>query len=177
VPFAVDEEEVAAQPVTGRPGLDRGQVDAAHRELGEDLHQRAGVVVGKERRERGPVGARRRRQFARRRDHQEPGHRVRPVVHGRDEHGQPVSLGREVAGQRPVQFSFRGPARRLAVGGERHPLPARQAGRQPAPALRFCLRVAAHGLDVVKRGSRPCQQRELDRQRGLAADQQVTAGR
>ena len=65
VALAVDGEAVLAQPVAGRPGLDPGQVDAAHRELGEDLHQRAGVVLAQERHQRGPVRPGRRRAAGR----------------------------------------------------------------------------------------------------------------
>src|SRR5689334_16605637 len=39
VALAVDGEAVLAEPVAGGPGLDTGQVDAAHRELGEQFHQ------------------------------------------------------------------------------------------------------------------------------------------
>jgi hypothetical protein len=49
VPLAVDREAVAPEPGAGRPRLDPGEVDAAYRELGEQLEQRARVVVGDER--------------------------------------------------------------------------------------------------------------------------------
>ena len=66
VPLAVDEEVVLAEPVAGRPRLDRGQVDAAHGELGEDLEQRARMVLDQERGQRRPVrpGARGQRAWA-----------------------------------------------------------------------------------------------------------------
>jgi hypothetical protein len=174
MPLAVDEEEVTAEPAAGGPGLDRGQVDATDRELGKDLHQRAWMVVGQERRQRGPVRAGRCRQLPGRCHHDEPGHRVGPIVHVRREHGQPV-LGRgEGACQRGVQASLGDPPGRLGVGGERHPLAPWQVDREPAAALRLGLRVAAYGLDVRQRGPGPGEQRELDRQPGFRADEQVT---
>src|SRR5271157_3077647 len=62
MPLAVDEEVVLAEPVAGRPRLDRGQVDAAHREFGEDLEQGTWVVLDQERGQRRPVRPRARGQ-------------------------------------------------------------------------------------------------------------------
>ena len=49
VALAVDREAVPAEHVAGGPGLHAGQVDAAHGELGQDLRQRAWMVVGEKR--------------------------------------------------------------------------------------------------------------------------------
>src|SRR5665213_148144 len=49
VAFAVDREAVPAEPDARGTRLDPRQVDAAHRELGQDLEQRARVVVADER--------------------------------------------------------------------------------------------------------------------------------
>jgi hypothetical protein len=155
MPLAVDEEEVTAEPVSSRTGLNRGQVDSAHRELGEDLHQRTRVVVDQEGGERGAVRTGRRRQFARRRHHDEPGHRVGPVVYGGRHDAQPVLGGGEVAGQRRVQIALGDLPGGFGVGGERHPLISGQVGREPAAALRLGLGVTADRLDVCQRGAWP----------------------
>src|SRR5205085_1433907 len=55
VASAVDEKAVPADPISGRAGLDPGQVDRPGRELAEDVHQRPGMVVGQEGDDRGPV--------------------------------------------------------------------------------------------------------------------------
>src|SRR5258708_14027133 len=68
VALAVDEEEVGPEAVARRTRLDRSQVDPADGELGEDLHQRAGVVFLEESRQRGPVGPGRGRELAGRDD-------------------------------------------------------------------------------------------------------------
>ena len=67
--LAVDEEVVLTEPVAGGPRLDGGQVDAAHREFGEDLEQGAGVILSQERGHRGPVRPGPARQRAGRSDH------------------------------------------------------------------------------------------------------------
>jgi len=48
VTLAVDGEAVLAEPVSGGAGFDAGEVDPAHRELGEQFHQRTGVIFAQE---------------------------------------------------------------------------------------------------------------------------------
>src|SRR3954453_19243125 len=76
VSLAVDGEAVVDKPGPGGPGLDAGQVDAAYRELGQQLEQCAGVVIGDENNDGRTVRAGR---FADRTwpaDKDEPGDRV-----------------------------------------------------------------------------------------------------
>ena len=107
---------------------------AAHRELGEDLHQRARVVLGEERRQRGPV--RRRSARAATRAAPTSTNRVtaldRSCTSGR-EHRQAVPGRRAADASAASSSPSADPAGGLGVGRERHPLPAR-AGWPPATA-------------------------------------------
>mgnify|MGYP003694791441 CR=1 FL=1 len=73
-----------------------------------------------------------------------------------------VPVRGEGACQRGVHLPVGGLTGRLGVGRQRHPLTIREAGGEPAAALRHGLRVAADPLDVAERGPRPGQQRERD---------------
>jgi hypothetical protein len=173
--LAVDGEAVLAQPVPGRPGLDPGEVDAADGELGEQFHQRAGVVLTQEGDQRGPVGAGCGGHRARPAHHHEPGHRIRHVVHLAGQHGQPVPAGGEHTGQRGVDLPVGGLARGLGVRRRGPPLRVGQVLGEPVPALRLRLRMAAHRLDVRQPRAFPDQQGERHRQQEFRLDGQIRA--
>src|SRR5262249_42849232 len=78
--LAVNKKTVSADALTGRARLYPAQVDAADGELAENIHQRAGVIVGKEGDDRGAVSPCRRGRRAGQAHLNEPGDRARPVV-------------------------------------------------------------------------------------------------
>ncbi len=174
--FTVDEETVPADADPSRSRLDPAQVDPANGELAQDVHQRAGVVVGEERDDRGSVGPRRSRERSRGAELHEPGDRTGPVMYLRGEDRKLVMSGGEAAGQRGIELAIGDLAGRVGVGQCGLPSSLRQVLGEPAPALRLRDRVPAHDLDVGHRRARPGQQGELDRDEHLGLDRQRRPG-
>ena len=162
-------EVVVAEPVPGRARLDPGQVDPAHRELGEDLQQRAGVVVVDVGHQRGLVRPGRQRRRARPADQHEPGHRagVVPMPSASTSPGSARRPSARTSPRRTARLPSATAAAAAAVEAARPSRPA--AGARPASAGTAPARAGASRRCGPARGyPGPGQQREADRQQHLA---------
>ncbi len=177
VPVAVEREEVLPEPPAGGSRLDAREVDPAHRELGEQRQQRAGVVVLDEREQAGAVGAGRCGQRSGPPDEDEARDGPLRVLDVLRQRRQPVVLTRHRRGDGRVVAALRDRPRGVGGGRRQHDLRRGQVLAQPAPALRGGVRVGGHDAHVADRRARPDEQREADGQHHLAHHLQRVAVR
>ncbi len=175
--LAVDGEAVAAHPVLGGAGLDAREVHRPGGELGEDLEQRAGVVLPQVGDERGAVVAGRRRRRDGPGEQDEAGDRTGVVGDVVRERVQAVQLARDRWGDGGVEAASGDRLRPARGRADERDLRAGQVRPEPAPGLRLGVRVRGDALYGVLRRARPGEDVEHHRQVGLGGDdQRGTAG-
>ena len=179
MPLDVHAEVVVAKRLSGGTGLDSSHVHPAHRELGEDCQQGAGLILVDGEGERGLVGSRRRWHRAGALDQHEAGVSVLGIADIAGKNVQTVDLrsdrrrnSRVVEPRQIIEPS--GSAR----GGEcRQHDNARQVDVQPAAHLCMGMWMRGNPMDVGQASSRRRNQIHGDRQDDFVNDDQVGAGR
>ena len=149
---AVEVEPVLRVPVLDRARLDAREVDAAHRQLGEQPQQRAGAVLGGGG-ERRPVAAGGRGRRAGRGEEHEAGDGTGVVGDVVGEDLQAEQRGGDRRAHGGVDLAARHLRRRLAGRGADQDVRVRQVAGDPVAGLRDPVVVRGDGADLGQRGA------------------------